>query len=552
MFKVILHNAIKGDYEVKNSIKSWEEFTFTMSRSETYHTISKSFVSDLIFLDDGKQYIDDVYLNQGYFAEIGVSIYVFDSNLHAYDLFYKGVVNYMTQKRAEQQTAADVENGSFEQFIFNKENVSIDYLAKQTLNGEPISDVYSIEDIIRLDALGADIRIRAIKPFNLFRKLIHVLTGESDALRSNFFEFDNVYSPLSKGKYSFLTTGKYLTGKNESGGLSISFKELFENYAKIYGLGMAIEYNQINSKKWVRIDKLETFYNPEIVCDLGSVSNIEYSLNDKLLYNKINVGFPTEKVEANLYTGSEYNVEANYTNTIGVNSATLDLKTIFRADGTSMKLALTEVVEVGSEGKYDKDYFVINCVKDNNGFYVSSGISQMESVSGFVGDPLYMNLEITPAQILINNGKQINIPTVSKTGKLIFSKQQNKTKVVTQLKDSNNQIPECTDLDLSILGVAYLSPYRVKFNCSVSYEVMKKISFNPHGLYQFYDYISKRNVYGWINEISTQIVDKTTNVELQLANSKLYHKLNLMLGNNGRILQYNNGNNITFRTNGWK
>lgn len=541
MFKIVINNALLPDYTVLESPKGWEDFTFTLTRSYTYKTITKSFISGITLLGQDKTYIETIYREQGYFSEILLSLYVLDQTTKIYELFYKGKINYKTVISNKYDVTFDVINGSFEDKIFAKEDNLIEYLRQTDYDGNAISPLFNPLFNINITQFANHI-CKAVKPFDLFQKVIYTITGQSECFKSYFFDYNNVRTDMSKGKYAFLTSGKYLTQKEDSGGVSVTLKELFTNMSKIYGLGMCIEFSDYNHK-WVRIDKLELFYNPQIVATFDSISDLEYSLNENYLFDKIQAGYIADN-QPNDIASNEYNTQSNYSLNIGTNDGILDLVSTYRADGTAMKLAIDEVVNEDTEGKYDKDVFIINCVKSGND-YVSSQATNMDLVDGLTSvDQLIMNAEITPANMILNNGQMIRIPTIDKIGKIIFSKNQQRTKIRTKRKDEIYTVTDCTDLDYSILGVSYLSPYRLKFNVSPSYNDLKNISNNPHGLIKIYDYISKKYVYGWINEFSSNILDKTTNVELQLANKNIYQNMKLLTNSNNRLVNFTNGGNI--------
>jgi len=544
MFKFILKHDKEGEYNVVHSPKTWSEFAFTFTRSEKYGSVSKMFIPDLIFKDEDKDYILNIYKKYGYAEDIELIIYKSNNTTFEYDLIYTGVIQYKSIQWGRHECIFDVTEAGFEARFFNKVDNIIDYERLTDYYGGTISKEYSPKSLIELTQFTGAVNIECIKIYDLFRKMIHVMTGKEQAFKSLFFDYNSQNELLNKGKGVLLTNGKYITSRNENNEFSISFTDLFDNLKHIYGLGMAIETRN-GIDKWVRVDSIDKFYNCEIVTILENIKELEYSINEKLLFANYKVGY-TGTVESENKSNYEYNTNCNYNLPINSNTGTLDLTSTFRADGTAIKTAIDEVVEAGKEGKYDNDIFILNGIKEGSK-YVTSQTQNMELVSGVGGDnPIYMNVEISPVSILANNATMVTIPVIDKTGKLLFSKDSQKSKLKVKESGAIFALENCVDLDLAILGVSYLSPYKVNFNCVLTDEQMERIFLKPNGLYQFYDYIYDKFNYGWINEISTKIVDKTTNIELQLANSTIYSKLNVFVTNEGRLMQFHNGNNIRF------
>jgi hypothetical protein len=347
-----------------------------------------------------------------------------------------------------------------------------------------------------------------------------------------------------------LTTGTYLRGYPYNdltaiafdGGfmtLSSSFEKLFSSIANIFNLGLGIENTYstdnvlVNPK--VVIEEKTYFYQQLIILQIDTLSDLEYMPDKTLLYQGIEVGY--NKIQNdNIYGQAEYNNKATYATPLIPFTNKLSILSDIRADGTGIEQLRT--TPIGSELRNDKEIFIISCIKKSN---LNSGqltsLQEEDTTILYVQGvyPIIFNSDITPARMLLNCGDFISIGLQNNIhNKITFQKSEKPTKVLTQ--KGIEAISENSNVDISRLKTPYLKGEIVRFNAPVGTTEIKAIESNKHGLIKFYDYIDKRYRYGWIKEVSTNPVDKTTNWELMLAVGEYFSNFGYWLAEDGSYI----------------
>jgi hypothetical protein len=120
------------------------------------------------------------------------------------------------------------------------------------------------------------------------RRAIYIMTGSNDKLLSDTF------SESGDGCYwnNALTNGLRLRqadGTNNLGALKTSWEKVFEDLNRIFCLGWGFEWTGTEWK--IRVEKLEYFYQTNIIQTFNKVSNITQTASVDLIKNSIILGF---------------------------------------------------------------------------------------------------------------------------------------------------------------------------------------------------------------------------------------------------------------------
>ena len=542
MYKVILRDSILGEHTVIYPPDGIDDINITYSENETYKTVSSKYAIGLSFYGDALTFIDTIWKRDDYLCEIEIDIYNLNAMTKKYSMIYSGMIDSKSISRGINNSKFDIVQGKFERSIYDNDTKVIDYDRITDINGNEIVTDYTILSDIKLTSLPnttTEYVSKAVSPFNLFRKMVYVLTGTTN-FRSHFFNMLDDVNNLNGGRFAFLTNGKYLRGQNDNGSISTTFSDLFTNYCKIFGLGMQVEFDD-DGTKWVRIDKLEWFHNPQIIADFEHIDNLEITLNEAYLYGSVKVGYSALNNTSNEYTGAEYNVSSAYNLSKGYNSNELDLVSNFRADGTAIKLAIDINVENTGEGEYDNELFIVMC--KYSGFVYTQNTDSIQ-VSGISGSQYYCNMEISPARIFDNNNLIIQIPTVKRSMKFIYSSAKRLSKLSTILIGETTTTNDCVDINTDRYTKSYLSPYTAKFTALITKEMIRNVERNPNGLCRFIDEKTKDVLFGRILELSLNPNMSDTNVTLQLVYGN-YDNISLICDDNFGLWQWDDGAFIT-------
>jgi hypothetical protein len=120
------------------------------------------------------------------------------------------------------------------------------------------------------------------------KRAIYIMTGSNDKLLSDTF------SESGNGCYwnNALTNGLRLRqadGKNNLGALKTSWQEVFEDLNRIFCLGWGFEYTGTEWK--IRVEKMEYFYQTDIIGTFNKASDITQSANLEMLHNSFVIGY---------------------------------------------------------------------------------------------------------------------------------------------------------------------------------------------------------------------------------------------------------------------
>ena len=128
--------------------------------------------------------------------------------------------------------------------------------------------------------------------FDFLKRLLLIITGNSNALVSDYF------SVVNQGLMwnNLITTGLYIRNgqllDQANPQIPTSFSEFFENLSRIFNLGWGFEYNESLSIWQIRIEPMEYFYDETVLIgNFEKVSNITQNANVQDLVNSFKLGF---------------------------------------------------------------------------------------------------------------------------------------------------------------------------------------------------------------------------------------------------------------------
>lgn len=128
--------------------------------------------------------------------------------------------------------------------------------------------------------------------FDFLKRLLLIITGNSNALVSDYF------SVVNQGLMwnNLITTGLYIRNgqliDEANPQIPTSFSEFFENLSRIFNLGWAFEYNQSLSIWQIRVEPMQYFYDETVLIgNFEKVSNITQNANVQNLVNSFKLGY---------------------------------------------------------------------------------------------------------------------------------------------------------------------------------------------------------------------------------------------------------------------
>ena len=116
--------------------------------------------------------------------------------------------------------------------------------------------------------------------------------------------------------------------------------------------------------------------------------------------------------------------------------------------------------------------------------------------------------------------------------------------LTTKFEQDVFNVSDFVDINIFQMKDSILSEYKCSFNAPVSRELLNKLISNSNGLIKFYNYIRHRYEYAFVEDISTKIIDKSTNFNLLLANEKFYSKFGMLSVETSVLAMTENNNYI--------
>jgi len=252
----------------------------------------------------------------------------------------------------------------------------------------------------------SDTLTKGVLIYDSIKSLCETITSQNDCIVSNTFTDTNKNYLLSTGLMVRLSDSNKLK-------MSISANDLFTSLQAIFGIGIGYEY--INGVQKIVFERLDYFFNPIQIINLGYVNDLETSTATEYLFNEINIGYDKFLKEAGQYR-DETNTQLIFSTPIKTNKKALVLISKLVSSGYAYEyMRRIPITGVGStdetrkeSGTFDEDLF-INAVVSSGNSYTSENTSN----GGFIGYNMLSpetrkNLRITPRRNLENWREFIN------------------------------------------------------------------------------------------------------------------------------------------------
>jgi hypothetical protein len=526
--------------------EGWDDLKYSITRNETFHGLFFEFTGTLKFPGDGKRFIDDVLDNYDFEQEIGLTIKELDQSTRAYKTKIDGILYFDpdTYVKEELWTTMAFQSSRVHQKFQNRQDAQIAYNRKENMAGITLPGFTDeFVDVILRGKESDTITSRCVYPFEAFNRIIQVICdlAYNPVVSSMLGRTEYGYVENGEHALTMITNGLLMRGWSEAGNtltegtanLNMSAKELFQNFSKIFNLGLGFEYSDENDRWEVVIEQRNYFYQTDILFTVGrDISNLKYELGREFLKQKIRTGFK-KFVEDSDYGLTEYMNESQFSTPVSIADGELDLVSSYRADGLGFQIAIDNPKvddNTQNETDIDEDVFLVDSI-DDNGTLKSRKDEGFTVIGGLYGQyTIQANVRLSPARNMVRWGDWIKAALTDFSDKnLRFNKAEKLSSLQSQLDTETALIYETRDYAISDLPQTRWSGRIVKFEAPLTREQINIITNNPRGLVKYWDYSSKQYGYGWIKEASTDRVDKDTTWELyeainvdEVANDMVY------------------------------
>jgi hypothetical protein len=152
----------------------------------------------------------------------------------------------------------------------------------------PNTNTLTVEEFSQVNASTC----KGLYIFDFLKRLLLIITGNSNALVSDYFSVTNQglmwNNLITTGLY--IRNGQLLDQANPQ--IQTSYSQFFEDLNRIFNLGWGFEYNESLSIWQIRVEPMEYFYDETVLIgNFEKVSNITQNANVQDLVNSFKLGF---------------------------------------------------------------------------------------------------------------------------------------------------------------------------------------------------------------------------------------------------------------------
>lgn len=345
---------------------------------------------------------------------------------------------------------------------------------------------------------------------DFIERQLEIITGKKKLLKSE---------ELTTGKASDtvilpLLWARGFTKFKEKKKPAISLKDTVDSICNVWGLSTMVE--KIGFKEYLRIEKIDFFYNPNVTIKLPYVvKDVEINYAKDFLNTTYEVGYQKGGSDYEEATGiGEYNGKIEFTTIRNGKEKKLSKLSKIRADSSSIEFARRKHFNTHpqEDTRYDSDWVMIDTIKGHTDVLLERKWQDDFNISpqGIYSPETATNLRLTPKQMLMRRaffitGNLYHYPT----SKLTFTN-SNCNSNLEQVRKDGKRIKENKNTIIKSLGRAKFKPYLWKFKHQIDYNLQKKIRektiINDKQIYNYYGLVEfkiseNQYKYGYLFEI---------------------------------------------------
>jgi hypothetical protein len=318
-------------------------------------------------------------------------------------------------------------------------------------------------------------------PFEALQKIIQVVSGQDDALVSEFLgrtDLGNTQDGV--GALTGMTSGA-MVRRLQDKFIQTSFKDFEASYNAVWNTGYGIE--KVGFKEFVRFEDLRYFYQKVVTVKLpNQVKNIKRSVAKDYFYSGLEFGFKKPSGD-NLYEEAmgldEYNTKNTFTTIIKRIEKVFRKISVYRADSYGMEFARRKSILTNPEEdtRYDNDVFLMDLKRGITDIFEQRLWQDdfQKAPTGVFSPDTAQNLRFSPMNILKRFGWWISAGlNVYQNSDVKFSSSLGNSNLSTQLI-GQNEIAENGSIKVSELEKSFLLPEIVEFEHEVTTEILKQV-----------------------------------------------------------------------------
>ena len=371
---------------------------------------------------------------------------------------------------------------------------------------------------------------KVVMPFEAFDQVATAITGEPNSFRSNFFGRTDIgYSEDGAGALLSLANGlmirQFPLGYEQADGadrvaqLAFNFKELFDSYYKQYNIG--IQVIKEDGKYIIIAEPQADLFSYDISHETQFIERGTFERVRDLTYYFSNVEAGYLTASDDLIGGlEEYNSKISHSTILSTVNQTLDLVSTYSGITTRIEKQRRKPFDTTATEELtgDKTIYFIELWRNESGDLVQRTDEGFSDIVGLDGLETYLNLGITPKQMMLRHGIELNVGLLKYPSSIVkYNTSDKTTDLQLLLEDESEYIVENGDITAGYLDDPLWSGYMINYTSSLGLTDYFNIESNPNALISYTNPIKKEVNYGWVMEIGTGAYDKNNNMQLREA-----------------------------------
>lgn len=320
---------------------------------------------------------------------------------------------------------------------------------------------------IHADSIYKPTFVKTMKAFDLFAAIVSKMTNGLFQAKSDFLTQLDGY---------VFTSGNAIRGF-ENSVIKTSLADFYKSMTSIFSVGIGIEGEKI------ALELLPHFFSETTTINLGIVNELNVSVSQDLIYNRIKAGYKPIDYE-NVNGRSEFNTEQLFSIPYTRIAKELDIQSVYRADPYGIeftRINFEGLTTTDSQG--DNDTFVLNIeantTTDDDGTYHKLNRPSGLIISGVPDPDSIFNVLLSPHRCIKNNGRLIRSFCHHMDDKKIVFSSGDKN-VLLSVDDGTDTLVENQDFIIGQLGERLFLPYMFSFKTEVPVNIQDIIKTNPY------------------------------------------------------------------------
>jgi hypothetical protein len=325
----------------------------------------------------------------------------------------------------------------------------------------------TIEVLGQENDLGETTTCDALKMYDVLDRLFLIITGKQ-CFQSSL---------LSNEWRDLLMSNGFKIRKFTDKNITISLEEALNCLMAIDDIALLIQNNT------VRVEKKREAFIPEVIIDVGEVSDIEREIVEKEHFSSIEIGYDFDGKYEEVNGLDEYNIKNTYSTCIDTTDNTLKAISKVRADAYGITLAQLKPFQdfPKLDTPYDKENFLFDAkLVSGNNYELRHWEDDFDSApTGIFSPQTAFNLRLSPFNSLLRKGKTISCGLQKFPTELLkYASTEGNSQLVTLY-------PERAQIQNNVLAVPYFLPEKITFEKKITLQQFKLIVDSPYKLIKF-------------------------------------------------------------------